>query len=169
MAMPWKGRKRWIVLAIMTLVMVVMVVVAAIPSKLSVAESQCVGSWAFTEADDLDVQIVYHLHADRRAVEEHYYLSSASPQVPRLTFRGRWDVDSSGRLTVQPSTRFHYAGDALSGYIGSFIDNSRQAWARPVLTRFYRIEAARDDGLDLRASRDGKEVRIRMLPYHRMP
>src|SRR4051812_6801482 len=71
------------------------------PDALSARERACVGSWAFISPDNAMTRIVYQFDPDRRVREEHYYLSSATPGVPRITMLGQWHVEPDGRLIVE--------------------------------------------------------------------
>ncbi len=135
--------------------------------SLTAAERLMVGSWTYISPDHAaKTMIVYHFAADRRVLEEHYYLTSASPTIPRISMAGKWNVDQDGRLTVEPDSGLWYARDSLSGWLNEYFDDGRQAWVKPILTRFYRIKSANRHGIQVDCSRSGGgQTSISMLPF----
>lgn len=136
-------------------------------SSLTKAESVIVGSWAYISPDHKGkTAIVYHFAADRRVREEHYYLTSAWPNVPRMTMVGKWSVDKDGRLTVEPDSGLSYVQNSMSGWLNEYFDDGRQAWAKPILTRFYRIKSATINGIQVDCNLSGgRPTSISMLPF----
>lgn len=121
---------------------------------LSPTESACVGSWEYLSPDHVGTMlIVYHFRNDRRVREEHYYLTSATPTVARITMLGRWSVDRE-RLIIERSRGMHGAMDQTSGWIRDALGDSER-WARPVLTRFYTIKSTASDALTFQCQRSG--------------
>jgi hypothetical protein len=164
-----RPRRRFRVLAFLVVAAIGLSISAALwkrPAPLNTTEAGCVGSWAYLSPDHrAPTQIVYHFHNDRNVVEEHFYLSSAYPTVPRLTFRGQWHIEPDGRLVVEPRTGLSYAGDAVSEFLGESLDNGRQGWPRPVLTRFYSIKSVTDQGIEVQAGKSGGgQVELIMKP-----
>ncbi|MBD3673037.1 MAG: hypothetical protein HUJ26_05880 [Planctomycetaceae bacterium] len=136
-------------------------------ASLTKAESAIVGSWAFISPNHKGkTVIVYHFDDDRHVREEHYHLTSAWPTVPRMTMVGKWSVDKDGRLTVEPDSGLPYMRASMSGWLNEFFDNGRQAWEKPILTRFYTIQLADSDGIqvDFPVS-GGGQTSICMLPF----
>lgn len=139
------------------------------PRELTPTEKSCVGSWCFTSADNPSTLIVYHFLANGRAVEEHYYLTSATPNVPRLTMHGVWRIEKDGRLLVERS----------SGIAGVFTEASRQMrslrgdrrYEHRMLRRIYKFVSVDDGGLKVLDSRrvdsgEYEEVELVMLPFN---
>jgi hypothetical protein len=141
------------------------------PALLTGTESRCVGSWAYICPDAPTKRcVVYHFAADRRVREEHYYLSSAWPTVPRITMVGRWSIDKDGRMTVEPDQGISYVGHTMSGWLNEYFDNGRQAWERPILTRFYDVKSATNTGIHVECSRSGGgHIQFTMLPFRGDP
>ncbi len=140
-------------------------------AALTATESLVVGSWVYLSPDHKGkTSIVYHFAADRRVREEHYYLTSASPTVPRITMVGQWSVDNDGRLTVEPDSGLSYARDFMSGWLNEYFDNGRQAWAKPILTRFYHVTSVASTGIQVDCSRSGGgKTSFAMLPFNGDP
>ena len=141
------------------------------PAPLTPTEARCVGSWTYLSPDHAaKTRIVYRFGADRSVCEEHYYLTSAWPDVPRITMRGQWGVDASGRMTVEPSGGAAYLRDSLSGWLNEYLDDGRQAWPRPVLRRIYGVKSASTQGIQFEANRSGGgRTRITMTPFSGSP
>jgi hypothetical protein len=136
-------------------------------AALTASESLLVGSWGYISPDHKGrTAVVYHFGANRHVREEHYYLTSASPTVPRTTMVGRWSVDKDNRLTVEPNSGLSYAGDSMCGWLNEYFDNGKQAWSRPILTRFYDVRSAASSGIQVDCNRSGGgRTSITMLPY----
>ncbi len=133
------------------------------PDPLTPAELRCVGSWAYLSPDHAaKTRIVYHLAADRSVQEEHYYLTSAWPDVPRITMRGKWSIDSSGRLIVEPNDGISYVRDSVSGWLNEYFDNGRQSWPRPALRRIYDVKSVTSTGIHVETNRSGGGGRTRI-------
>jgi hypothetical protein len=133
---------------------------------LSETESACVGTWTYLSPDrPAQTRIVYYFHDDRRATEEHYYLTSATPHTPRIRFHGRWHVEHD-RLLVEPSRGIRGATVSASGVIREALGDSER-WARPVLSRIYRIKTTEPAALMVECQRSGKNetVQIVMEPF----
>ncbi len=133
---------------------------------LSPLEEACVGRWEFLSPDhQAPTLMVYHFQADRRVREEHYYLTSATPTVPRITMLGQWSVEGK-RLTVDRSRGVTGALDHTRGWIRDALGDSER-WARPVLTRFYQVQATSADSLTVTCQRSGGKgtVEIVMKPF----
>lgn len=133
---------------------------------LSPIESACVGQWEFLSPDhNHPTLIVYHFQADRRVREEHYYLTSGRPTVPRITMLGQWFVDGK-RLTVDRSRGVTGALDQTRGWVRDALGDSER-WPRPVLTRFYQVEATSADSLTVTCQRSGGKgtVEVVMRPF----
>jgi hypothetical protein len=136
-------------------------------AALNATESLMVGSWAFVSLDHKGKTIiVYHFAADRRIREEHYYLTSASPNVPRISMVGKWRVDTHGRLTVEPNSGFPYVRDSMSGWLNEYFDDGRQAWTQPILTRFYKVQSATSSGIQVDCNLSGGgPTSFTLLPF----
>jgi hypothetical protein len=130
---------------------------------LTPAELRCVGSWAYLSPDHAaKTRIVYHLAGDRSVREEHYYLTSAWPDVPRITMRGKWSIDSSGRMIVEPNDGISYVRDSVSGWLNEYFDNGRQSWPRPALRRIYDVKSVTSNGIHVETNRSGGGGRTRI-------
>jgi hypothetical protein len=163
-----RGRFRfWNVVAGALVFVVAGAVVLQRPTPLTPTEVGCVGSWAFISPDHPgETCIVYHLAGDRSVREEHYYLTSAWPGVPRITTRGKWGIDANGRLTVEPNDGILYVRDLASGWLNHYFDDGRQAWPCPALTRFYDVKSVTRKGIQLEADRSaGGRTKITMAPF----
>jgi hypothetical protein len=139
---------------------VLLTVLAWPQSPLTELESRCVGSWEFTSPDNSSTLIVYHFGKDRNVREEHYYLTSATPMVPRITMVGQWRVESDDRMVVERRGGLKGLGDSGSGLIRGVLNDDRRL-ARPVSTRFYRIDSATARGLSVRSG----EANFVMRPF----
>lgn len=152
-----------------TLAVLVLAYFATRPHQaaLTAAESSLVGSWAYISPDHKGrTAIIYHFDANRHVREEHYHLASASPTVPRTTMVGRWSVDKDYRLTVEPNSGLSYASDSMCGWLNEYFDNGKQAWSKPILTRFYDVTSAASSGIQVDCNRSGGgRTSITMLPY----
>lgn len=135
-------------------------------APLSATEVACVGSWTYLSPDSSSpTRIVYHFGSDRSVREEHFYLTSAYPDVPRITMRGQWRVDADGRMTVEPSTGISYVSDLLSKTLGDHFDNGKEGWARPILRRFYKITSVTNRGIQATAAGSGgTQIELKMEP-----
>lgn len=138
---------------------------------LTAPERLLVGSWAYISPDHKGkTAIVYHFGDNRQVREEHYYLTSASPTVPRTTMVGRWSVDKDSRLTVEPNSGLSYACDSMRGWLNEYFDNGIQAWSRPILTRLYDVRSTASSGIQVDCNRSGGgRISITMLQYHGDP
>ena len=85
------------------------------PLNLNATETRCLGRWSFISPNDSTRLIVYQFDSRRRVREEHYYLTSATPTIPRTTMLGQWRVESDGQLIVEPSAGVDGMLDASSG------------------------------------------------------
>jgi hypothetical protein len=128
---------------------VLLTVLAWPQSPLTELEARCVGSWTFTSPDRSSTIIVYHFGKDRNVREEHYYVTSATPTVPRIKMVGQWRVESNGRMVVERRGGLKGLGDSGSGLIRNVLGDDRRL-AKPALTRFYRIDSATAQGLSVR-------------------
>ena len=135
---------------------------------LSETERKCIGSWSFISPSHAsETRIVYHLSRNRRVREEHYYLNSAWPDVPRVTMVGQWDVNNDGKLVIKPNQGVSYARDIISGWLNEFFDDGRQAWQRPVLRRYFDITDVSSNASVIELSRNGNGgSRITMRPFN---
>lgn len=132
-------------------------------TPLSELEAKCVGTWTYLSPDHSGVtRIVYHFHDDRRATEEHFYLTSATPKSPRITFHGTWSIDRDRRLVVEPSRGVRGATIRASGAIREALGDSER-WARPVLTRFYQLKEAQAESLTVECQRSGKQETVQLV------
>jgi hypothetical protein len=160
--------RRWLLgLVVLSVVSGLAAVNPLRPSPLSEMELACVGTWTYLSPDhDAPTRVVYYFHEDRRATEEHYYLTSATPQTPRIRFHGRWHVERDGRLLVEPSRGVRGAAVQASGAIREALGDSER-WARPVLTRIYRVKATEKASLTVECQRSGKNesMQIVMEPF----
>lgn len=140
-------------------------------TPLTPTEVRCVGSWAFISPDHRGKTcIVYHLASDRSVQEEHYYLTSAWPDVPRITARGKWGIDANGRMKVEPNGGISYVRDVVSGWLNHCFDDGRQAWPRPALTRFYDVKSVTTKSIQMEAnSSAGRRQDISMVPFTGIP
>lgn len=142
------------------------------PAPLTPTELRCVGSWAYLSPDHAGKTcIVYHFADDRSVREEHYYLTSAWPDVPRITMRGKWSIDASGRIVVEPNDGPAYVRDSISGWLDEYFDDGRQGWPRPALTRFFDVKSATHEGIQVETNLSGGRGRatLTMAPYQGDP
>jgi hypothetical protein len=149
-----RRKKRWPLLLIGGLAFVLLLAIAywlTSPRELTATEENCVGSWCFPSADNPSTLIVYHFLADGRAVEEHYYLTSATPTVPRLTMHGVWRIEKDGRLLVEPSKGIAGVITEASRQIRTLRGDQRSD--HPLHRRIYKFVSADDSGLKVLASR----------------
>ena len=80
--------------------------------------------------------------------------------------RGIWSIDSDDRMTVKPNGGPSYVRDSLSEWLNEYFDDGRQAWARPVLTKFHDVKTATSQGIQVEANRNGGGgTRLTMLPF----
>jgi hypothetical protein len=126
------------------------------PDPLTPAEQRSVGSWAYLSPDHAaKTRIVYHFAGDRSVREEHYYLTSAWPDVPRITMRGKWGIDATGRMIVEPNDGISYVRDSASGWLNEYFDDGRQSWPRPALRRIYDVKSVTSKGILVETNRSG--------------
>lgn len=133
---------------------------------LSDKETACVGQWEFFSPDHAAATlIVYDFRKDRRVREEHYYLTSATPTVPRITMLGAWHVDGD-RLIIERSRGVTGMLDQGRGWVRDSLGDSER-WPRPVATRFYRVKATSSDALTVECQRSGGAgtVEVVMKPF----
>lgn len=160
------NRRWWLSLIVLTGVCGLVAMRPLGRKPLSESEAACVGSWEYLSPDhDGPTLIAYHFRADRRVREEHYYLTSATPTVPRITMLGKWEVDRD-RLIVDRSRGVQGAVDQTSGLVRDALGDSER-WARPVLTRFYKIKETATNSLTVECQRsEGKgSVEIVTTPF----
>ncbi len=135
-------------------------------TPLSPVETACLGQWEYLSPDHTaPTLIVYHFRENRRVCEEHYYLTSATPTVPRITMLGQWYADGD-RLIVDRSRGAIGALDQSRGWVRDALGDSER-WPRPVLTRFYQIKSTATDALTVQCQRSGGKgnVEIVMRPF----
>ncbi len=140
--------------------------------KLTPAEEKCVGSWSFKELGHPSTLFVYHFSNDGRAVEEHYYLTSATPTKPRLKMYGVWHVERDGRLVVEPAPGATGAMVEASRMIKNLGGNNEYDF--PILRRFYKIVSITPSELKFLVSRkqeNGKygPAELSMTPFTGVP
>jgi hypothetical protein len=79
---------------------------------------------------------------------------------------GRWSVDKDNQLTVEPNSGLSYASDSMCSWLNEYFDNGKQAWSKPILTRFYDVTSAASSGIQVDCNRSGGgRTSITMLPY----
>jgi hypothetical protein len=167
-----RGRFRfWTVVAGTFVLAIAGAIVLRRPTPLTPMEVRCVGSWAFISPEHPGKTcIVYHLASDRSIQEEHYCLTSAWPNVPRITTRGKWGIDKNGRLTVEPNGGMLYVRDVLSGWLNHYFDDGQHAWPSPALTRFYDVKSVMNESIQLEASSSAVgRKEITMVPFKGNP
>lgn len=133
------------------------------PRSLSPLEQACVGRWSFPLDDEAKpVRKVYDLQADGQVREEHYYLSSATPEVPRLIMYGRWRVEPDRTLVVERA-------GGLSGLASEVTRRMRNLLGErqfqfPLLRRFYQVQQTGTDGLVVTASSQDGPTTLTLVP-----
>jgi hypothetical protein len=157
----------WTILAGVIACVAVGITVFPRPAPLTATEAGCVGSWAYMSPDNAGTTcIVYHFASDRSVREEHYYLNSAWPTVPRITMLGKWSIDANSRMTIEPRGGISYVRDSMSGWLNEYFDDGREGWARPALTRFYDVQSVTNEAIQVEANRgDGGRQQFLMLPF----
>ena len=161
----------WLLGGVLIVVMVagLCAVIERRPAQLSAMEKLCVGSWSHRVPGDDATLIVYHFEGNGRAREEHYYLTSATPDTPGVTLVGRWWVESDGQLVVEASGGLTGMLDVASGYARDVFSDD-QRFARPMLRRFYWIDQATEKELRVHANASGRgRDDFVMRPFHGMP
>jgi hypothetical protein len=112
---------------------------------LTPTEQQVVGSWEFTEAERPTTRVVYHFEPDGRAVEEHYYLTSATPLIPALAMHGAWRVESDGQLVVERVGGANGLAMEATRRVRSLAGQQRYQF--PLLRRLYKLTTATPERL----------------------
>ena len=131
-------------------------------AALSATERPCVGSWAFISPDNATTRVVYQFDPDRRVREEHFYLSSATPGVPRITMLGQWHVESDGRLIVEPAAGLTGLADKVKGIARDALDDEGRI-PRPILRRFYRLQGTTANQLTVTAGVGGGKPPVEIV------
>lgn len=117
-------------------------------------ELACVGAWSFPLSDDPTTTQVYELHADRRAIEHHYYQSrTPATAAPTLTMKGVWSIDADDRLTVEPAGGVDGMGIEFARRF-RLATGDRKSTHR-LLRRFYMIEAIAPERIVVTHSKSG--------------
>ena len=121
---------------------------------LSTTEQQYVGTWTFLSPEKPTTRIVYHFDPHGQATEEHFYLTSATPDVPQLTMYGAWRVERDGQLVVEQS-------GGITGLANEASRQLRSMAGRPssqfrILRRTYRLTAMDSDVLHFVVNRRGE-------------
>lgn len=135
---------------------------------LTESERLCTGAWCFTEPDAPDTLFVYRFREGGRAVEEHYYLTSATPSVPRLKMHGVWRIDDDRWLVVEQAAGIGGVATEVSRRLRS-LSGDRTSSHR-ILRRQHKLVSAEPDRLAFRVSRrtepgEHREVELVMVPF----
>ena len=130
-------------------------------ARLTATEAACVGRWWYLDPDNANRLILFEFGDDRRAFEHHYYLSSATPELPRISMAGQWRVELDGQMVVEPSSGLTGIADFAASSIDEAIGTDANS-LQPVLRQFYWVEAATPAAIDVRCS----QGQISMLPFH---
>jgi hypothetical protein len=139
---------------------------------LTTTELKCVGSWCFRMPETPSTLQVYHFADNGRVLEEHYYLTSATPTIPRLKMHGVWQVEQDGRLIVERAR----------GVNGAILEVTRQArnlagqeqYDFGILRRFYKVRRVEPGRLTVQdnlmvAPGQYELVELVMLPFDGVP
>jgi hypothetical protein len=162
----------WIVSGLLICALLTVTYFLSIRRQLTDDEQKLIGAWCFSRPEDSNILHVYHFDPHGRAIEEHYYLTSATPTVPRLRMYGVWRLERDNRMVVERP-------GGIDGLIGEaarqvrVFRGDRQSDI-PLLTRFYRLVGADASGLRFHTSRaagSGKyeETELLMAPFTSVP
>lgn len=131
--------------------------------SLSPLEQACVGRWIFPPDDDAKhLRKVYDLRADGQVREEHYYLSSATPDVPRLIMYGRWRVEPDRTLVVERAGGLSGLASEGTRRMRSLLGEKQFEF--PLLRRFYKVQQTGTDGLVVTASSKDGPTTLTLVP-----
>lgn len=131
--------------------------------SLSPLEQACVGRWSFPPDDDAKhVRKVYDLRADGQVREEHYYLSSATSNVPRLIMYGRWRVEPDRTLVVERAGGMSGLASEVTRRMRTLL--GERQFEFPLLRRFYKVQQTGTDGLVVTASSQDGPKTLTLLP-----
>ncbi len=138
--------------------------------SLTPMEKRLVGAWSFPRPGDPSTLHVYRFRDDGRVVEEHYYLTSATPTTPRLRMHGVWRIESDGRLVVERPEGMDGAMVEVSRQIRNF--GGDQKYDHPLLRRTYKLITADATRLTFRHRRlldsgQYEEAELMMVPSTR--